>query len=107
LAENFNLMLRNLRRVTEEDKRQNRLKSGAAQLNDVMSGEKRPGALSRGVPFWRVISMRGSAQFTCWIITTNSGWKGVTPLKRVKSPPLFLKSGKGSSDRPQWIKSPC
>ena len=46
LAENFNLMLRNLRRVTEEDKRQNWLKSGAAQLNDVMSGQKETTVLS-------------------------------------------------------------
>ena len=35
--------------MTAEDQRQNWLKSGAMQLNDVMSGEKRLAALSQGV----------------------------------------------------------
>ncbi len=49
LEKSFSNMVNNLRHMTEEDQRQNWLRSGAAQLNDVMSGEKRPAALSRGV----------------------------------------------------------
>jgi len=49
LGKSFNNMVNNLRHMTEEDQRQNWLKTGAVQLNDVMSGEKKPGALSQGV----------------------------------------------------------
>ena len=49
LEKSFSNMVNNLRHMTAEDQRQNWLKSGAAQLNDVMSGEKRSAALSRGV----------------------------------------------------------
>ncbi|MBT3260065.1 MAG: HAMP domain-containing protein, partial [Deltaproteobacteria bacterium] len=49
LGKSFNNMVNNLRHMTEEGQRQNWLKSGAMQLNDVMSGEKRPAALSQGV----------------------------------------------------------
>ena len=49
LGKSFNNMVNNLRRITAEDQRQNWLKSGAMQLNDVMSGEKRLAALSQGV----------------------------------------------------------
>ena len=49
LEKSFNNMVKNLRDISGKAQRENWLKSGAAQLNDVMSGEKRLDALSRGV----------------------------------------------------------
>ena len=49
LGKSFNNMVNNLRRMTEEDQKQNWLKSGAMQLNEVMSGERSHAVLSRSV----------------------------------------------------------
>ena len=49
LGKSFNNMVNNLRNMSEKVQKESWLKSGVAQLNNVMSGEKRTTVLSRGV----------------------------------------------------------
>lgn len=49
LATSFNKMLYNLRETTEENKRQNWLKTGQAELNDRMRGEQDTATLGRNI----------------------------------------------------------
>jgi len=96
LAENFNSMVNNLRRMAEEEQRQNWLKSGAAQLNNVMSGLREMTALSRDVISFLAGYLK--AQVGAIYVSDNSNQlrlEGSYALERSKGTPPVFEFGEG------------
>ena len=96
MAENFNSMVNNLRRMAEEEQRQNWLKSGVAQLNNVMSGLREMTALSRDVISFLAGYLK--AQVGAIYVRDNSNQlrlEGSYALERSKGTPPVFELGEG------------
>jgi len=96
LGKSFNNMVKNLRHMTAEDQRQNWLKSGAAQLGDVMSDQKETTDLSRDLISFLAGYLNAQVG-TIYLRDNNNQLKleGSYALERNKDAPPVFEFGEG------------